>query len=105
MMNDEKDERLRQLLLKNAPPASDPLFRVKVLERRERQRFQQNVLRLVGSVATLAVAIAVGINMSDGTYPAARIAIFGAAAIVTVAVYVPTVVRLWRASIGSQGIG
>jgi hypothetical protein len=95
MMHDENDERLTQLLLRNAPPLRDPLFRVQVLERRERQRFRRSVVHLLGSVSTLAVTLAVGINMDE----AARIAVLGAAAAVAVAFHVPLIVRLWRASV------
>jgi hypothetical protein len=100
MMHDEKDERLTQLLLRNAPPSRDPLFRVKVLERRERRRFRRNVVQLVGSVAMLAMILAVSVGLTGETYEAARIAVLGAAAAVAVCVYVPLFVRLWRASVG-----
>lgn len=99
-MHDENDERLTELLLRNAPPLRDPLFRVKVLERRERQRFRRSILQLAGSVAALAVALAVGVSVGGGTHEAARIAVLGVAAAVAVAVYVPMLVRLWRASVG-----
>jgi hypothetical protein len=100
MMNDEKDERLSQFLLRKAPPERDPLFRVKVLERRERLRFRRSVLQLVGSVVAIAVALAVGFRVGEGTYEVARAGLFAAAFGVAVTVYLPLLMRLFRASIG-----
>jgi hypothetical protein len=100
MMDDEKDERISQLLLRNAPPDRDPLFRVKVLERRERQRFQRSVRLLLGAVLAIVVALAVGVRMGGGTYEVARIGLFAIAFGMAVTVYVPLFVRLLRASVG-----
>jgi hypothetical protein len=102
MMHDEKDEQLTQLLLRNAPPSRDPLFRVKVLERRERRRFERNVLQLLGVVVMVAVTLAVGVGMSGGTYEIVRVALFGTGVAVAVTVYVPLVIRLWRACVGGH---
>jgi hypothetical protein len=103
MMHDENDERLTQLLLRNAPPLRDPLFRVQVLERRERQRFRRSVLQLLGAVGAISMSLAVDVGMSGGMFEMARPAILGAAVAVAVSVYVPLLLRLWRASVRGYG--
>jgi hypothetical protein len=104
MMDDERDERISQLLLRNAPPERDPLFRVKVLERRERQRYQRSVWLLLGAVLTIAVALTLGVRMGGGTYyEIARAGLFATAFAVAITVYVPMLMRLWRASVGRLG--
>jgi len=53
----EIDQRLAALLRAGAPPLHDPIFRLRVLERRERQRFQRRMaLALVAGGAAIVVA-------------------------------------------------
>lgn len=103
MTHDEQDDRLTRLLLRGAPPERDPLFRIKVLERRERRRFRRSVLLLIAGVLVIMVALAVGIRIRGETYDVARILLLGAAAVVAIAVYVPLFVRLWRITIVQRG--
>ena len=98
-MHDEKDEQLTQLLLRNVP-SRDPLFRVKVLERRERRRFQRNVLQLLLAGVVIALALAVGVSVGGGASEAVRAVALVAGMAVAITVYVPLIGRLWRASIG-----
>ena len=51
----DDDARLVQLLRADLPPAGDPLFRIDVLARRERQRFRQQLALALtfGAVSTL----------------------------------------------------
>lgn len=51
----ETDEKLRALLRADAPPARDPFFRLALLERRTRQRYQRQQRALY--VGTLLVAM------------------------------------------------
>ena len=51
------DERIAALLSDGAPPQSDPIFRIKVLERRERQRFRRKSVSL--AIASLALIASV----------------------------------------------
>jgi hypothetical protein len=102
MTDEEIDQRISQLLSRRAPAERDPLFRIQVLERRERERFRRSILRLVGAVLAIVVALAIGagIGASGGTYEVVRVGVFGAAAAVAVTVYVPLFTRLLRASLG-----
>jgi hypothetical protein len=63
-MTEQHDERLGRLLREDAPPERDALFRLSVLQRRERQRFQR--LSLVLLTAALAIAVIVGIGFNAG---------------------------------------
>jgi len=54
------DERIATALQHDAPPPRDPMFRIQLLERRERQRFRRRALQaLAGGVAVLAVSAAI----------------------------------------------
>ena len=64
-MTDEVDETLGRLLREGAPPERDPLFRISVLERRERQRFQRRTHKLLAITVLLAVLGIVGANLGD----------------------------------------
>jgi hypothetical protein len=60
------DAKLEELLRVDVPPTRDPLFRIAVLARLERRRFQRQVARIVGvgAVVTALVAVnAAAINM------------------------------------------
>jgi hypothetical protein len=80
---DEKDERITRLLQQMAPAPRDPLFRVKVLERRERQNYRNRVLGIVVSVTVVLVASAVTGGLPRqivlGAGLAAAVVVYGAA--------------------------
>jgi hypothetical protein len=103
MTHDEQDERLTRILLRDAPPERDPLFRLEVLERRERQRFRRSVLLLVVGVLVILGTLAAGRLMREETYAVARVVLLGTAAVVAVALYVPLFLRLWRVAIVQRG--
>jgi amino acid permease len=69
------DEKLGELLRSDAPPTRDAMFRLSVLERRERQRYQRKSVILAASAIMLAVVLWVGFNAAD------RIATFFVAAL------------------------
>jgi len=87
-MIDEKDERLTQRLQQMAPPARDPLFRVRVLERRERNRFRGQVSTVAATVLTLVVGSAMSGN--------AQLIVLGVGLIAGVAIYASAVLQLLR---------
>jgi hypothetical protein len=103
MTDDEQDDRLARLLLRAAPPEHDPLFRIKVLERRERQRFRRSVLLLIAGVLAIMVALFVGFRMRGEAYEVARVVLLSTAAVVAIAVYLPPLVQLWRVAIVRRG--
>lgn len=57
-MSEDKDDRLAELLSAAAPPARDPVFRIKVLERREQRQFQRRSFTiLAGALAILLLSM------------------------------------------------
>ena len=63
-MSEDQDQRIADLLREHAPPARDPVFRIKVRERREQRRFQRRSLTLLagGLSIILVSAFALGIG-------------------------------------------
>ena len=59
-MSTDVDARIAALLRHDAPAGQDPMFRLRVLERREQQRFQRRSVWL--GIAALVVVAAVGIG-------------------------------------------
>lgn len=59
-MSTDIDARIAALLRHDAPARQDPMFRLRVLKRREQQRFQRKAVLL--GLAALAVVAAVGIG-------------------------------------------
>jgi hypothetical protein len=102
MMDEEIDKRISQLLSRRAPAERDPLFRIQVLERRERQRFRRSILQLLGAFLAIVVALTIGASTGGnrGTYEVVRVGVFAAAAAIAISVYIPLFTRLLRASLG-----
>ena len=94
-MSDELDERIAALLNEGAPPKGDPVFRIKVLERRERQRFQRKSISLAVFVAALLASIGaargVGANLAEAAAVVLLCVSLGA-----LVVYAPVVTRILR---------
>jgi len=80
-MTQDIDERLGKLLRADAPPERDALFRIALLERRERKRFRHRSLTLLAAAAVLGVVPAVALTLVDNPLAAGVIAIFGMALI------------------------
>ena len=94
-MTHDEDEQLTQFLQRNAPPSRDPLFRVKVLERRERQWFRRRV-SLLGIVLAVAAISAVGVSVGGKLNEVARVVGALVAVTMAVTVYAPILMRLLR---------
>jgi hypothetical protein len=87
------DDRVTAALQHDAPPQRDPLFRVQVLERAERQRFRRSVrLAIAGAVGVLVVSV-LTVSAGSMTYVAGSVLLF-ALVVVTGAVYLPEFGRL-----------
>jgi hypothetical protein len=93
MERDDDDQQLSQLLQTMAPPVRDPLFRIKVLERRERRAFIRRVAVVVGTVA--GALIIYGVTAGQGN-PAARSLGIAVALAMGAAIYVPALVQMIR---------
>ncbi len=86
---DEKDERITRLLQQMAPAPRDPLFRIRVLERRERQSYRNRVLGIVLMVSAVLIASAV----TDGL---PRQIVLGAGLAAAVVVYAAAMRQMLR---------
>jgi len=90
------DERITAALRHDAPAPRDPVFRLQVLERRERQRFRR---RAWGSLAaTVAVAVLSALTATAGgeAYTAGSVLLFALVLITVAVVYLPGFERLIR---------
>jgi len=75
-MTEDADERIGELLRSDAPGALDPLFRLSVMERRERKRFRNRSLQvLAGGLAVVVVAM-VGMAIGGQALDAAGFLVF-----------------------------
>jgi hypothetical protein len=65
-MSDERDAKLGRLLLEGSPPERDPMFRIRVLERRERQRYasRSRSLRVIAAIVVLIHLLALALAPS-----------------------------------------
>jgi hypothetical protein len=79
-MTQDIDERLGRLLREDAPPERDALFRIRLLERREHQRFRHRSLVLLAGAVVLAVIPAIAFTVANPLV-AGLIAVFSAALI------------------------
>ena len=93
-MSEGEDERLGALLRQDAPPALDPMFRMKVLERREKMRFRRHSLLLAALALALAVVAWIGISAGGETAETTVALVFGIALAVGYVLYRPAVTRL-----------
>jgi hypothetical protein len=64
-MNNTLDEKLGQLLRQDAPPERDPAFRIGLLERRERQRYERRQRWVLASAVMVVVFIGVIVGLSQ----------------------------------------
>ncbi len=94
-MKDDDDDQVNHLLRNLAPPERDPLFRIRVLERRERRQFVRRVALLVGAGVIAGVAYAFAIAGS-GTNEVAHGLGLAVAAVVAAVIYVPALLMAVR---------
>jgi hypothetical protein len=78
-MIEQEDDQLTRLLRHHEPPARDPLFRIRVLERRERKRFRQELSLIIGAVVAATAIAAFGVNAGGALEVVARVALLGIA--------------------------
>ena len=75
-MTEGLDEKLGRLPRADAPPERDPLFRIRVLERRERQRFQHRSQMLLAAAVVVAVFPALILTLGTSLIAPGLIAAF-----------------------------
>jgi hypothetical protein len=66
-MSDDKDQRIANLLRADAPPAHDPMFRIKVLERRERRQFQRRLFAMIAGAVVIILVSMSSISFARGS--------------------------------------
>ena len=90
------DERITTALRHDAPPPRDPVFRLQVLERRERQRFRRRALHALAGGAAVAVVSALTVSAGGEAYTAGSVLLFALVLITGAVVYLPEFGRLIR---------
>jgi hypothetical protein len=90
------DERITTALRHDAPPPRDPVFRLQVLERRERQRFRRRALHALAAMAAVAVVSALTASAGGEAYTAGSVLLFAMVLVTTAVVYLPGFGRLIR---------
>lgn len=93
-MTQDQDERIGDLLRQDAPSARDPMFRLSVLERRERKRFRQHSLVLASIAVALASASWIGVSAGGETAETTIALVCIVALAVAYILYQPVVTRL-----------
>jgi hypothetical protein len=101
-MKTEIDERIASLLNADAPPERDPVFRIEVLERRERRSFQRLALTLVGAALILIAIASSSYRAGAGIAEAASLALLSGA-LASALFYVPVVAYVLRHRGGKDG--
>ena len=92
-MKHDDEEPIGQRLRALAPATRDPLFRIKVLERRERRQFRFRVALLLGGTVAAALIYAIGSVAAGGTSRGLGIALILAMA---ATMYVPALLKIMR---------
>ncbi|MBZ5578406.1 MAG: hypothetical protein LAP40_17725 [Acidobacteriia bacterium] len=78
-MSEDRDNRLVELLRADAPPERDPVFRLKVLERREQRQFQRRLLTMLAGMLVILVGMGFAISLGNGALAPTGALIVGAA--------------------------
>ena len=89
------DERITSALQHDAPPPRDPVFRIQLLERRERQRFRRRTRQALAGGAAVLIVSALTVSAGSMAYVAGSVLLF-ALVLVTGAVVMPEFGRLIR---------
>ena len=89
------DDRITAALQHDAPPPRDPVFRIQLLERRERQRFRRRTQQAVAGGAAVLIVSALTVSAGSMAYVAGSVLLF-ALVLVTGAVAMPEFGRLIR---------
>lgn len=65
-MNQSQDDRIVELLRADAPSVRDPIFRMQVLERRERRQFQRRAFTLLAAQLVLVLVLTFTMIIGEG---------------------------------------
>jgi len=95
-MSDDVDSKLGALLLSGAPPARDPLFRIRVLERRERERYVRQLRVLLGVACVVLIVHGMALLAAPDVFTAGLGAVIGLAILGAGTLSAAAVVRMAR---------
>jgi len=95
-MTDDLDSKLGALLRAGAPPERDPLFRIRVLERRERERYRRRSRALLAGALCVTLIHAVALVLAPDVFTAGASAVLGLAILGAGALSAASVVRVVR---------
>lgn len=88
------DSRITAALQHDAPPPRDPAFRLRVLERRERQQFRRRALLFLAVLAVVAATTALAITAGGRAYQAGAGLLFALLLVTAALVHLPVLGRL-----------
>lgn len=77
-MSEQKDNRVANFLNQNAPPARDPMFRIKVLELRERRQFQQRSFIMLAGALVIVLVSMFALSVGAGALKTTGVLLVGA---------------------------
>ena len=78
-MSEERDHRIEEFLRASAPPARDPVFRLKVLERREQRQFRRRLFSMLAGVFVILLASLFALSQGIGVLVATEALAVGTA--------------------------
>jgi hypothetical protein len=90
------DGRIAAALQANAAPPRDPVFRLQVIERRERQRFRRRALMSLVMALAVGGLSGVAVGMGGQMYTVGSVLLFALVLIAAGLIYVPVFGRLLR---------
>ena len=90
------DERITAALQHDAPPPRDPVFRIRLLERREHERFRRRVQQALAAGAAVVAISALTLRAGSEAYTAGGVLLFALVLVTGAVVYVPEFGRLIR---------
>jgi len=90
------DQRITTALQHDAPPPRDPVFRIQLLERRERKRFRHRVQQALAAGAAVLVVSALTVSTGSTAYVAGSVLLFALVLVSAAVVYLPEFGRLIR---------
>ncbi len=97
-MTDPIDDRFTCILRRVAPAERDPVFRLRVLERRERDQFRRRSLAMLGLFVAMIAAAGALLAWRPVRLDAAGPALFGAFLLATGLLFAPALLRQLRLS-------
>jgi hypothetical protein len=90
------DGRIAAALRANAPPARDPVFRLQVIERRERQRFKRRALASLVTVIAVGVLSGLAVRTGGTVYTVGSALLFALVLVTGCLIHVPAFGRILR---------